>query len=118
MCTMTARSSGTRSTPRPQWGRLYLRVSFVLAALAVVESMLSPGPFETVLECGLVLGGIGAIAAWTRRNFVALDQQDWCDCAAAQITVRVIPSRRPEPRCVERADAWTPVEEALEEVGR
>src|SRR5437879_334782 len=118
MCTVTTRSSGTRSTTRPQWGRLYVRVSLVLAALAVVESIASPGPFETVLECGLVLGGIGAIAAWTRRNFVALDQQDWCDCAAAKITVRVIPSRRPEPRRDERVDAPIPVEVALEEVGR
>src|SRR2546422_6364694 len=118
MCTVTARSGGKRSTPRPQWGRLYVHVSSVLAALALVESVVSPGPFETALGCGLVVAGIGAIAAWTRRNCVALDQQDWCDCAAAKVTVRVISSCRPEPPRIERADEPTPVEAMLEEAAR
>jgi len=62
----------------------------VLAALAVVESLISPGPFETALECGLIVAGLVAMASWTRRNCVALDQQDWCECAAEKISVRVI----------------------------
>jgi hypothetical protein len=36
------------------------------------------------------------IAFWIRVNRVALDQQDWCECAADTLTVRVIPSRRPD----------------------
>jgi len=118
MCNVTAHGSRTRSTPRPQWGRLYAQVSSVLATLAVVESFVSTGPFETVLECGLVAAGIGAIALWTRRNCVALDQQDWCDCAGAKITVRVISSRHPVPPRIERADEPTSVETMLEEVAR
>ena len=48
------------------------------------------------------------MALWTRLNRRALDQLGWCECAAATITVRVIPSRRPAPARVE--------EETLEEV--
>ena len=90
----------------------------MLAALAVVESLISPGPFETALECGLIVAGLVAMASWTRRNCVALDQQDWCDCATAKVTVRVIVSRRPAPARLERADGPTPVETTLEEVAR
>src|SRR5438093_709017 len=93
MCTVTARSGGKRSTPRPQWGRLYVRVSSVLAALALVESVVSPGPFETALGCGLVVAGIGAIAAWTRRNCVALDQQ-----LAERVDDRLLDDRQIEER--------------------
>jgi cobalamin biosynthesis protein CobD/CbiB len=117
MCNVTAPASGTRSTPRPQWGRLYIRVAFALAAFGVVERLMSPGPIETVLECGVVVAGLVAIGSWTRRNRVALDQQEWCDCATAKVTVRVISSRRPERRSVERV-VRTPIEAALEEVGR
>jgi hypothetical protein len=118
VCNVTAHAGRTRSIPRPQWGRLYVQVSSVLAALAVVERIVAPGLFETALECGLVAAGIGAIVLWTRRNCVALDRQDWCDCAGAKVTVRVIPSRRPGPSRTEHADEPTPVEAVLEEVGR
>ena len=46
----------------------------------------------------------------------ALDHLDWCDCASARVTMRLIPSRRGEP--VRAADAPTPVEATLEEVAR
>src|SRR3989442_13198100 len=44
----------------------------------------------------------GAMALWTRLNRRALDQLGWCECAAATITVRVIPSDRPEPEHAEK----------------
>ena len=116
MCGLTERSRGSRTTPRPQWAGLYVLVMLMLAALAVVEALVSPGAKLSMLRCGLVLGGFGTMARWTRRNRAALDHLDWCDCASARVTMRLIPSRRGEP--VRAADAPTPVEATLEEVAR
>jgi len=44
------------------------------------------------------------MALWARLNRRALDQLGWCECAAATITVRVIPSDRPEPEHAEKAE--------------
>jgi len=96
----TARSGRLGTTPRPRWGRLYGLAGLTLAALATVEVFPSSGPPLTALRCGLALGGLVAMAVWARSNRVALEQQD-CECAADTITVRVIPSRRPEPERVE-----------------
>jgi len=90
----------------------------MLAALAVVEVLVTPGPELTALRCGLVLGGFGAMVQWTRRNRAALDHLDWCDCASELVTMRVIPSRRGEPARTAFADRPTPVEATLEEVAR
>jgi hypothetical protein len=108
MCDVTTRSRRARTIPRPRWGLLYGIATLMLAALAAVEFVASLGAAQTVLRCGLVLGGLGAIALWARLNRMALDQQNWCDCAAERITVRVILSRRAVP---ERAE-----EETLEEI--
>jgi len=108
MCDVTTRSGRARTIPRPRWGLLSGIATLMLAALAAVEFVASPGAAETVLRCGLVLGGFGAIVLWARLNRLALDQQSWCDCAAERITVRVILSRRAAPERVE--------EETLEEV--
>ena len=116
MCGVTERSRGSRTTPRPQWAGLYVLVMLMLAALAVVEALVSPGAKLTMLRCGLVLGGFGAMARWTRHNRAALDHLDWCDCASARVTMRLIPSRRGAP--ARAADARTPVEATLEEVAR
>src|SRR2546422_10646869 len=97
MCGMTERSGWSRTTPRPRWGRLYALGGLMLAALAVVEGLVSPGPELTALRCGLVLGGFRAIVQWTRRHPAALDHPDWCDCARERLAMRGIPSRRGEP---------------------
>ena len=109
MCDMTARTGRPGTTPRPRWGRLYGLAGLTLAALATVEVFPSSGPPLTALRCGLALGGLVAMAVWARSNRVALEQQDWCDCAAETITVRVIPSRRPEPERVEDEETRIPV---------
>ena len=90
----------------------------MLAALAMAEMLVSPGPELTALRCGLVLGGFGAMVRWTRRNRAALDRLDWCDCASARVTVRVIPSHRRERARAAVADMPAPVEAQLEEVAR
>jgi hypothetical protein len=117
MCDVTERSGGSPTTSRPQWGTLYAIVVLMLATLTAVEIAVSPGFTERALECGLVLGGFGAMAVWTRRNRAALDGQDWCVCAGAKVTMRVIGSRRPEPARVEVVREPTPAGE-LEEIAR
>ena len=41
---------------------------------------------------GIALAGM---ALWLRANRVAVDLQEWCDCAGTTVAVRVIESRRP-----------------------
>src|SRR5438128_3033218 len=74
MCEATTRSRRARMTPRPRWGLLYGIAAVVLAALAAVEIWAFPGAEQTVLRCGLALGGFAAMALWARQNCVALDQ--------------------------------------------
>jgi len=107
----------TTPIERPRWTLLYGITALGVVALAVTE-IAAAAALRPALETAVGGAAVVAIALWLRVNRAALDQQGWCECAADTLTVRVIPSRRPEPRCVERADAWTPVEEALEEVGR
>ena len=102
MCDITTASRRARTPQRPRWGLLYGLVTLMLAALAAVEFVTSPGAARTVLQCGLTLGGFGAMGLWARLNRRAIDQQDWCECAGEKVTVRVISSRRPEPSPVEQ----------------
>ena len=99
----------------------------MLGVLLVVQALVAAGPERTALQCGLVLTGFGAMAQWARRNRAALDHLDWCECASAQTTVRVIPSGRAQPMRPRFADPLPridapPVERvplhALEEIGR
>ena len=91
-----SRRESTTTIPRPRWTALYGIAAFGLAALAVTE-IAAAAVVRPALES--VVGGAAfvAIALWLRGNRAALDQQDWCECAAETLTVRVIPSRRPEP---------------------
>jgi hypothetical protein len=58
------------------------------------------------------------MVGWTRRNRTALDHLDWCGCASARVTVRVIPSHRRERPRAAVADMPAPVEAQLEEIAR
>lgn len=97
MCGVTEGSRPARKIARPRWGLLYGLVFSVLAVLGAVEILVAPGAWRTALQCGLGLGAVGTMALWVRWSREALDQQDWCACAAATMTVQVIPSCRPEP---------------------
>ena len=124
MCGMNERSGEPRALPRPRWGGLYALAGLMLAALAAVETLVGPGAELTALRCGLVLTGFGAMVGWARRNRTALDHVDWCECASARVTVRVIPSHRRERARVAIADTPVPVdaqssdEVELEEIAR
>ena len=111
MCEAKTRAQNSTTIPRPQWRGLYALAFLMLGALAAAEVLDLPQLVKTALDCGLTLGGFGAIAVWRRWNRAALDQQAWCDCAGASMTVRVILSRRPQPMHVE-----VRVDETLEPV--
>ena len=124
MCEVTERSGSPRVLARPRWGGLYALAGLMLAALATAQALVPQGAELTALQCGLVLAGFATMVGWTRRNRAALDRLDWCECASARVTVRVIPSNRcqrvrvmvadaPEP-----VEAQSPVEVELEEVAR
>jgi hypothetical protein len=95
---------------RSRWPALYGIVAFGLAALAVTE-VVAGAVVRPALES--VVGAVAfvAVVLWVRGNRAALDQQAWCECAAETLTVRVIPSRRPERLrpTVPRAPAALPV---------
>lgn len=80
---------------RPRWGLLYGVVFVGLAALTLVD-VDAAAPVRTVLD-GVMAGAVFfGIACWIRANRVALDQQNWCECAGDTLIVRVITSRRPD----------------------
>jgi len=122
MCGVNHRVDGSKTPPRPRWGRLYLLAGLMLGVLLLVQALVSAGAERTTLQCGLVLVGFGSMVQWTRRNGAALDHLDWCDCASSRITVRVIPSGREQPAPARYLDSlpWVDTEpaETMEEIAR
>jgi hypothetical protein len=124
MCDAKSRFERSKTPPRPRWSRLYLVAGVMLGVLLIVQALVSAGSERTALQCSLVLAGFGVMAQWARRNRAALDHLDWCACASAQTTIRVIPSGRAHPRYADPLP-WVdapPVErvplEAIEEIVR
>ena len=97
MCDAKSRLEGSPTPPRPRWSGLYLVAAGMLGVLLAVQALVPGGSARTTLQCGLVLTGFGAMAEWARRNRAELDHLDWCECASAQTTIRVIPSVRARP---------------------
>ena len=94
MCNGTA--PGASMEPRVRWGRLYTIVAVMGTALTSLEVVGPAGIARTVLRGGITLAAFAAMAFWVRASRAAFDYADWCECAGEKITVRVIPSRRPE----------------------
>jgi hypothetical protein len=94
MCTSTDVSRPTIAvSPRPRWGVLYGVVFLGLVGLAIGD-VASPEIARPTLDGALAGAALVAISLWVRGNRVALDQQDWCACAADTVTVRMVTSRR------------------------
>jgi hypothetical protein len=87
-------ATSPQAIERPRWGWLYGTVLPPLAGLAVVEAAGPPNLIRTVLRSVLALTVLVGMALWVRANRAAFDLQEWCDCAASTITVRVVESRR------------------------
>ncbi len=81
----------------PRWELLYAGTLSQLAALGAVEAVHSPHLLRVTLRCLLAVGIFATMSVWLRTNRPALDLQNWCDCAGARMTIRVIESHRPEP---------------------
>jgi hypothetical protein len=60
----------------------------------------------------LALVTFATMGTWVWSSRAALDLQDWCPCAPATISVRVIESRRPLSPTPDPVPAWA--EEAHE----
>jgi hypothetical protein len=102
---------------RPRWGLLYGAAFSPLAALAVVEVAAPPNVIRTLLRFVLAIGAFLGMAVWVRASRTALDMLNWCACAGATVTVRVIESRGPRPLTEVDAPgswpAWTEEEREL-----
>ncbi len=92
MCDTAARPKRAPGVPQPRWSMLYGFGFLMLGAVLMVEIAPLPAAWQTALGCGLGFAGFATLAGWVRRNRVALEQEDWCDCAAAKMTVRELPS--------------------------
>lgn len=99
MGAVSARSDAAHPIRRPRYARLDGAISVGIGALGVVEITVPPGAARVVLRCGIALDLFAAMALWARQNGAALDQQDWCECAAATVTRREI-------RSGEEDEAW------------
>ena len=120
MCQGTTSSGRASAVAAPRWGLLYAGTLPQLAALGVVEAAHSPHLLRMTLRCLIAVSVFAAMSLWLRTNRPALDLQDWCDCAGAQMTVRVIESHRPEPAISQTRPitAFEPAEEEYEIVAR
>jgi hypothetical protein len=114
VCT-SIRSDG-QAMARPRWGLLYGATLSPLVALAIVEVVAPPSPLRTGLRCVLALVTFATMGVWVWSSRATLDLQDWCPCAPATISTRVIESRRPHstplPATPDPLPAWA--EEAHE----
>jgi hypothetical protein len=99
-----------RVGPHPRWGMLDA-IGFVIAVMTLVVDRWAG---SRALDGVVVAAGFLALAGWLRRNAAALDRVEWCECADARLTVRVVASRRPEVAPFAIADR-RPAEEELEE---
>jgi hypothetical protein len=77
---------------RPRWSLLYGAAFSPLAALAVVEVATPPNAIRTLLRVVFALSAFAGMAVWVRASRTALDMLDWCACAGATVSVRVIES--------------------------
>jgi hypothetical protein len=95
MCPSGHGSTRVTTVARPRWTVLYGIAAIGLAAFTVTDITAPPPvrPFVTSAVGGIAAAAIGL---WFRGNRAALEQQTWCDCASATVTVRVIAPRRPQ----------------------
>jgi hypothetical protein len=101
---------------RPRWSLLYGAAFSPLAALAVVEVATPPNAIRTLLRIVFAISAFAGMAVWVRASRTAIDMLDWCGCAGATVSVRVIES--PCVRPLSEGDApaaptWTEEEREL-----
>jgi hypothetical protein len=112
------RRAAPRGTSRPRWNRLYAPMVAAIIALAIVEVIPLGDASKTALRLVIAVGTFLALRAWVRRNLAALDQEDWCACASATVSVRVVPSRGAVPAAIEAPGATRDERRACAPVAR
>ena len=90
-------AGGPRQLGRPRWGQLYVLVALCLAGLAVDQLAPPPGAVRMITSSAAAVAVFAAMTLWVRRNRGAIEQQEACDCAWEEVSVRVVVSRRPMP---------------------
>jgi hypothetical protein len=97
MCQKTTSSGRGSAVAAPRWGFLYMGRcrSWPLSASSKPHIRLTW--LRITLRCLIAVSVFATMSVWLRTNRSALDLQDWCDCAGAQMTVRVIASHPPKP---------------------
>ena len=93
----------------PRWGCLYAILPLAVGAFLLVEAYVPAPGVRAVLRYVLAGGAWGAIVWWVQANRTALDQLEWCACAARALRVRVVTSEPADSR-----RRWAP--ETLEPV--
>src|SRR3989442_15267478 len=97
MCDEGGERTDAPRDPRVRWSRLYGILAVMAGALTSIEAFGPAGSATMALRGGIALAAFVAMALWIRGNRAAFDYADWCEGAAEKITVRGIPSQRPEP---------------------
>ncbi len=107
MCETSARAMSTS----PRWTVLYGLTLVPLATIAVLEAVPLPEAVREAMRCLLALAAFAGMAFWVRRNRVALDLAQGCECAAQDLTIvetdghrPIVPVGLPEPPASLRAD--------------
>src|SRR5678816_172626 len=93
---------------RPRWVLLYGAAFSPLAALAVVDVATPPNAVRTLLRVVFAIGAFAGMAVWVRASRTALNMLDWCACAGATVSVRVIESERSRPLVGPDAPGFSP----------
>jgi hypothetical protein len=107
MCETSARAMSTS----PRWTVLYGLTLAPLAAIAALEAVPLPEAVREAVRCLLALAAFAGMAFWVRRNRVALDLAQGCDCEPQPLIIggmdgdrRPMPVDLPEPSASLRAD--------------
>lgn len=84
--------------PRPTWGRLYGMLAVAGTIVAVLEASPLAAAMTQALEGAIAALVVVALVGWLRANRAALDQEEWCACAASTLTVREVRPKQAFPR--------------------
>lgn len=93
----------------PQWRGLYAAVAVTGVTALAFEVAAPAGLWRTAVRIAFAAVAFATMALWVRREAPALEQAEWCACAASTVTVRVIPSARSRTPDAPVVDAPIPV---------
>src|SRR5262245_21927483 len=84
------RSLAVRDTVH--WGVLYVALAGVGTTWLAAEVVAPAGFWRAAARVVFATLAVATMTVWVRVEAVALDQADWCSCASALVTRRIVPS--------------------------